>query len=212
MSTLAQSRLTALSAHPATPLITDCTQGRVELSHATFDNWVSKTVNFLQLEAGLGESDVVRLDLPLHWMTAVWLVATWEAGADISFGGAADLHVSVHSGADVVVVPDPLGMAPAPSGLSAQWFFPADVRAMPDQRVLASAPPGSLAGMTAAELFTAAKGYAERIGLQPGGRVQSTQAPTDLDSVLAGIGAALALDAAVIYGESPQEQPTAFAH
>ena len=48
--TLMQARAESLRSRPSSPLITDCTQGRVELSHATFDNWVCKTVNLLRLE------------------------------------------------------------------------------------------------------------------------------------------------------------------
>ena len=123
--TLSEARRAALRENPGAPLVTDCTQGRVELSRATFDNWVTKTVNFLRLEADVEAGTSVALSLPLHWMTAVWCVAVWESGADLTFGDA-DLLVGLDG--DVAVVADPLGMAPAPDGLEAEWVFPGDVR------------------------------------------------------------------------------------
>lgn len=212
MSTVVEARAAALRAHPSLPLITDCTQGRVELSHATFDNWVTKTVNHLQLECNIGEGSQVALKLPLHWMTAVWLVSVWEAGADVVASGAADLTVGVAPGADVVVVADPLGMAPPPSAVSAEWFFPADVRGMPDQAVLPRPDrPGGLAGITAEDLMGLAGQYAAGVGLAEGGRLATQLAPDSTTGVLAAIAAPLAVGASVVYGEAPQEACTATA-
>jgi uncharacterized protein (TIGR03089 family) len=212
VTTLRDARDQALRLHAGTPLITDCTQGRVELSHATFDNWVSKTVNFLQMEAEVEPGATVALNLPLHWMTAVWFVAVWEAGADTSLTGAgADLVVGHEGPCDVLVVADPLGMAPAPTGMAAQWFFPADVRGMPDQRVL---PPGVMGGMpdmSATQLYEAAREYATSIDLREGGRVNTSLAPDDLTGVLAAIAAPLAVDAAVVYAGGAAEGATACA-
>lgn len=181
----------------------------MELSHITFDNWVTKTVNFLRLEAEVGEADVIRLDLPLHWMAAVWVVSIWEAGCDVTFEGPADLTVG-GQGPDVYVVADAFGMAPAPD-VGADWYFPADVRGMPDALVLPPAPPGSVLGYTPAGLAVAATGYAEQVGLTTGGRLQVGSFPGDLSGVLALIGGALAVDAAVIYGPAHGEDVTATA-
>lgn len=205
---LARARAHALAAHPGTPLITDCTQGRVELSHVTFDNWVTKTVNFLRLEAEVGEGDTIALDLPLHWMTAVWAVSVWEAGCDLRFDGPADLSVG-GEGADIYVVADPFGMTPAPAHADAEWFFPADVRGMPDALVLPPAAPGALPGYTSAGLADAASGYAQQVGLVAGGRLRVTSLSHDLPGLLALIAGAIAVDAAVIYGTG--EEATAIA-
>jgi uncharacterized protein (TIGR03089 family) len=65
------------------PLITwyDETSGeRVELSVATYANWVAKTASLLVEEHDLERGDVLRVDLPLHWLTAVFLGAAWTAG------------------------------------------------------------------------------------------------------------------------------------
>lgn len=210
MTTLRQTRGEALRLHAGTPLITDCTQGRVELSHATFDNWVCKTVNFLQMEADVTPDATVALRLPLHWMTAVWWISVWEAGAQASFDTAgADLVVAADSPCDVLVVADPLGMAPAPAGATAQWFFPADVRVMPDQRVLPPEAMGGLPGMSAEMLFSAAVEYAESVGLLPGGRLNTSLCPDDLTGVLAGIAAPLAIGASVVYSGAEAEDATA---
>lgn len=208
VTNLAEARLAALRDNPAAPLITDCTQGRVELSRATFDNWVTKTVNFLQTQAEIGEASTLVIRLPLHWMAAVWFVAAWEAGVDTALDGPGELTVGTQD-ADIVVVADPLGMAPPPPGVDAQWFFPADVRTMPDQRIFPPTTPAALLGMTSEGMFDTAAAYAQRLGLEPGGRLLTDKPLTDVAGVLAAIAAPLAASAAVIYGsEAGQERPT----
>jgi uncharacterized protein (TIGR03089 family) len=208
--TLATARLAALRAEPGAPLITDCTQARVELSRATFDNWVTKTVNFLRLEAGVEPGSGVAVMLPLHWMAAVWCVAVWEAGADLVLGREADLTVGP-DGSDVVVVADPLGMAAPPDGLAADWFFPADVRGLPDALVLPAPPPGGMPGLPAAELAEQARNYAQRVGLAAGGRLHTEFPPSNLVGVLALVGAPLAVGAGVVLGPAAGEEVTAVA-
>ena len=64
---------------------------RVELSGHVLANWVAKTANFLD-EEGVGEGDVVVVDLPVHWRAVVWVWAAWIRGAAVSFvpdGGSA---------------------------------------------------------------------------------------------------------------------------
>lgn len=204
------ARIALLRNQPASPLVTDCTQGRVELSHATFDNWVRKTVNFLRLELDVDEESVVSLDLPLHWMSAVWLVAVWESGADVSLDpDNASVRVGTAPGVDVLVVPDAFGMASAPSGVSANAFFPADVRGMPDALVLAAPTPGGMAaGIGAEELATQATEYATAVGLHTGGRLLTDLAPVDLPGILAAIAAPLSAGAAVVYGGDPEQEGT----
>ncbi|MFI9767267.1 TIGR03089 family protein [Streptomyces sp. NPDC052415] len=81
----------ALAADPGRPLVTfydDATGERVELSVATFANWVAKTANLLQGDLGAGPGDRVALLLPAHWQTAVWLLACSSVGTVADMGGA----------------------------------------------------------------------------------------------------------------------------
>ncbi|MFI9247571.1 TIGR03089 family protein [Streptomyces sp. NPDC053086] len=90
----------ALAADPGRPLVTfydDATGERVELSVATFANWVAKTANLLQGDLSAGPGDRVALLLPAHWQTAVWLLACSAVGAVADVTGdpaAADVVVS----------------------------------------------------------------------------------------------------------------------
>lgn len=90
----------ALAADPGRPLVTfydDATGERVELSVATFANWVAKTANLLQGDLSAGPGDRVVLLLPAHWQTAVWLLACSSVGAVADLGGdpaSADVVVS----------------------------------------------------------------------------------------------------------------------
>ncbi|HCA85082.1 MAG TPA: TIGR03089 family protein [Streptomyces sp.] len=90
----------ALAADPARPLVTfydDATGERVELSVATFANWVAKTANLLQGDLGAEPGDRLALLLPAHWQSAVWLLACSSTGVVADVGGdpaAADLVVS----------------------------------------------------------------------------------------------------------------------
>ncbi|MFJ5680363.1 TIGR03089 family protein [Streptomyces sp. NPDC093097] len=90
----------ALAADPGRPLVTfydDATGERVELSVATFANWVAKTANYLQGDLAAEPGDRLALLLPAHWQTAVWLLACASVGVVADVGGdpgAADLVVS----------------------------------------------------------------------------------------------------------------------
>jgi len=80
----------ALAADPARPLVTfydDATGERVELSVATFANWVAKTANLLQDGMSAEPGDRVALLLPAHWQTAVWLLACSSMGVVADVGG-----------------------------------------------------------------------------------------------------------------------------
>ncbi|KHL16396.1 uncharacterized protein (TIGR03089 family) [Mumia flava] len=93
----------ALATQPERPFVTfyDLDSGeRIELSLTTTANWVAKTANLLQDTLGSDDSTVVRIDLPLHWQTAVWVLATWTAGATVTLDGDADVHVVGPDGLD----------------------------------------------------------------------------------------------------------------
>jgi uncharacterized protein (TIGR03089 family) len=72
-----------LAADPARPFITfydDATGERIELSVATYANWVSKTAALLVDELDAERGDLLLVDLPTHWTGAVWLAAAWACG------------------------------------------------------------------------------------------------------------------------------------
>ncbi|MFE7133073.1 TIGR03089 family protein [Streptomyces sp. NPDC057638] len=103
----------ALATDPGRPLITfydDATGERVELSVATFANWVAKTANLLQGDLAAEPGDRLALLLPAHWQSAVWLLACSSVGVTVEIGGEA-------ADADLVVSgPDTLEEARACSG------------------------------------------------------------------------------------------------
>ena len=71
----------------ALPLITfydDGTGERVELSSTTYANWVAKAASLMVDEHGLERGDTLRLDLPPHWLTTVFLGAAWAAGITVT--------------------------------------------------------------------------------------------------------------------------------
>lgn len=85
--TLIAALAAAHSADPTRPLVTyyDANSAeRIELSLATFDNWVSKLVNLYAVELGLEPGDEVVVDLPISWQASVIVAAAWSAGLVVS--------------------------------------------------------------------------------------------------------------------------------
>jgi uncharacterized protein (TIGR03089 family) len=75
-----------LAGDPARPLLTfydDATGERIELSGATFANWVAKTANLLRDECDVEPGAAVAVLLPAHWQTAAALCAVWSCGAEV---------------------------------------------------------------------------------------------------------------------------------
>ncbi|KQS99785.1 TIGR03089 family protein [Cellulomonas sp. Leaf395] len=89
--------LRLLTREPGRPRITWYGDGgeRVELSGAVLENWVNKTANLLVEEFDAGPATRVHLDLPGHWRTVVWAVATWRVGACVVLGEASPVDVVV---------------------------------------------------------------------------------------------------------------------
>jgi uncharacterized protein (TIGR03089 family) len=73
---------------------------RVELSGKVLDNWVAKTANFLVDELDADSGTVVNVDVPVHWRSLVWLLATWSVGAT-AFTGTGLPDAVACQGADV---------------------------------------------------------------------------------------------------------------
>lgn len=80
----------------ARPLITFydlATDERVELSVATYANWVAKTSSLLVEEFDLERGQSLRVDLPVHWLVPVFLGAAWTVGLGVVEGEDADAVV-----------------------------------------------------------------------------------------------------------------------
>ncbi|MGI8645203.1 MAG: TIGR03089 family protein [Nocardioides sp.] len=75
-----------LRADSGRPLVTfyDLGSGeRVELSVATYANWVAKTASLLAEECDLARGQRLLVDLPTHWLTPVFLGAAWTVGLTV---------------------------------------------------------------------------------------------------------------------------------
>lgn len=223
----------ALAAEPSRPLITfyDALHGdagRVELSVATFDNWVAKTANFLVDGLAAEPGERVALLLPLHWQTATWLLACWSAGlvaCPIGEGPSADgTDESAARGADVVAAgpgrlesalaaraPETVGVslhplgAPLATPLPGVVDYAAEVRGYGDQFVPSApvdpAAPALLLGgqeLSGADLAERARTAATRWELAAADRVLSAVPFDTIDGVLVSLLAPLAAGASVV--------------
>jgi uncharacterized protein (TIGR03089 family) len=108
--TFAELLAAELRHEPGRPFLTwydEASGERVELSVATYANWVAKTASLLVDEHGLDRGDVLLVDLPVHWLGPVFLGAAWTAGLAVAFPPA-DAEVSTLPSA---VVCGPSGLA-----------------------------------------------------------------------------------------------------
>ncbi|MBW5484378.1 TIGR03089 family protein [Streptomyces bambusae] len=209
----------ALAADPGRPLVTfydDATGERVELSVATFANWVAKTANLLQGDLAAGPGDRLALLLPAHWQTAVWLLAAASVGVVVEVGGdpaGADLVVSgpdtleearACSGERVALALRPLGgrFPQPPAGFA---DYAVEVPGQGD-RFVPFAPvdpegPGLVVGGTElsyAELVERAREDAAGLGPGPGDRVLSGLGYDTWEGLSAGLYGPLATGGSVV--------------
>jgi uncharacterized protein (TIGR03089 family) len=210
----------ALAADPGRPLVTfydDATGERVELSVATFANWVAKTANLLQGDLGAGPGDRVALLLPAHWQTAVWLVACSSVGVVADVAGnpaAADVVVSgpdtldaarACGGERVALALRPLGgRFPQPPAGFADYAVEAPSqgdRFAPFVPVAADEPALIVAGreFSGAEVVERARAEATPLGLTgPGSRLLSGLPYDTWEGLAAGLYAPLATGGSVV--------------
>jgi uncharacterized protein (TIGR03089 family) len=90
---------------PGRPLLTSYDERageRVELSLTTYANWVAKTASLLVEEHELERRDVLLVDLPTHWLGAVFLGAAWTAGLAVAFPSSDAAPSAVVCGPDSV--------------------------------------------------------------------------------------------------------------
>ncbi|MEU3304914.1 TIGR03089 family protein [Streptomyces sp. NPDC006678] len=209
----------ALAADPARPLVTfydDATGERVELSVATFANWVAKTANLLQDGLSAEPGDRLALLLPAHWQTAVWLLACSSVGVVADVGGdpaGADLVVSgpdglaaarACSGERIALALRPLGgrFPQAPEGFA---DYAVEVPSQGDRfspyvPVDPDAPALAVAGteLTGAQLVERARADAAELGLTAGSRLLSGRPYDAWDGLSAGLYAPLATGGSVV--------------
>ncbi|MFI6039575.1 TIGR03089 family protein [Streptomyces sp. NPDC051315] len=211
----------ALAADPARPLVTfydDATGERVELSVATFANWVAKTANLIQDGLSAEPGDRIALLLPAHWQTAVWLLACSSVGvvADVAGDPARADHVVAgpgHFEAGLACRGERYALSLAPLG---RRFVPAPPEGYADyavdvpshgDRFVAYAPvdpeePALIvagAEYTGAEIVERARADAADLGLTgPGSRLLSGLPYDTWDGLSAGLYAPLASDGSVV--------------
>lgn len=73
----------------------DATGERIELSHTSMDNWVSKTANLLVEELDCQPGDLLAIELPPHWQAIVFLLAAWSADLTAERGVVRDAAVQI---------------------------------------------------------------------------------------------------------------------
>jgi uncharacterized protein (TIGR03089 family) len=202
----------ALRADPTRPFLTfydDSTGERVELSVATFENWVAKTANLLQDGLGAGPGDRIVVFLPTQWQAAVWLMAGWSCGLTVvPRGDAVSARVAVTgpdrldaalAAEDVVALSlRPLGgrfTEPLPPGV---LDYALEVPSYGDRFTPVDAAEARLEvdGMTysADELVATAQAR----DLDPGARVLTGRSYDTLDAVLDGLLSPLAVNGSVV--------------
>jgi uncharacterized protein (TIGR03089 family) len=209
----------ALAADPARPLVTfydDATGERVELSVATFANWVAKTANLLQGDLAAGPGDRLALLAPAHWQSAVWLLACSSVGvvadvggdaarADVVVAGPGQFDAGLACGGERIA----LSLAPMgrrfPTPPTGYADYAVEVPGQGD-RFAPYAPvdpdePALIVGdleLTGAELVERARADAGRLGLGPGSRLLSGKSYDSWDGLSAGLFAPLASGGSVV--------------
>jgi len=192
---------------------------RVELSGKTLLNWVSKTANLLVDELDAEPGTAVGIDLPAHWRTVSWLLATWAAGAHA-------LVAPEKPGLDVLVTTEPGAgraehvVAVALPALATSFGAPLphtvhdaaiEVRRQPDVFQPYLTPDPGDAAFTAAgrttshgELVAAARAAAGAAGVRPGDRVLTGAGPELALATWLGV---LALDGSLVLHHDPAGAP-----
>ena len=87
MSTFAEVLVAQLRRDPGRPLVTfydHASDERVELSVTTYANWVAKAAGLLTDVADLERGMSLRIDLPPHWLSTVFLGAAWTVGLRVT--------------------------------------------------------------------------------------------------------------------------------
>ncbi|MFB6779457.1 TIGR03089 family protein [Streptomyces sp. NPDC056352] len=209
----------ALAADPARPMVTfydDATGERVELSVATFANWVAKTANLLQGDLAAEPGDRLALLLPAHWQSAVWLLACSSVGVVADVQGdpaAADLVVTgpdtldaarACRGERIALALRPLGgRFPQPPEGFADYAVEVPSqgdRFAPFAAVDPDAPALTVDGvtLTSAQLVARAREDGAELGLAPGSRLLTGRTYNTWEGLSAGLYTPLATGGSVV--------------
>ena len=226
-STVPDLLATLVRTDASRPLVTfydDATGERVELSVATFANWVAKTASLALDELDVEPGELVLVDLPPHWLGAVWLAAAWTAGycvttdpaavecAGMVVCGPAAVERCAAAAARVPVVAlslRPLGgrfTDPLPDGMT---DYGAVVLAQPDSFVPV-APPGPESpawqedGQTSSQQQLLSEAGADPVPAQ-GGRVLTDVNPCSRDGAVL-LASLLVRSAGAVLVANPDEQ------
>jgi uncharacterized protein (TIGR03089 family) len=87
VTTFAEVLAAQLRREPGRPLLTfydHASDERVELSVTTYANWVAKASGLLSDVADLERGMSLRIDLPPHWLSPVFLGAAWTLGLRVT--------------------------------------------------------------------------------------------------------------------------------
>ena len=87
MTTFADVLAGQLRRDPGRPLLTfydHASDERIELSVTTYANWVAKASGLLVEEGELERGMSLRIDLPPHWLSVVFLGAAWTVGLRVT--------------------------------------------------------------------------------------------------------------------------------
>lgn len=96
MTTFSAVLAEQLRRDPGRPLLTfydHATDERVELSVTTYANWVAKASGLLVEEGDLERGMSLRIDLPPHWLSVVFLGAAWTVGLRVTESAEPDAVV-----------------------------------------------------------------------------------------------------------------------
>ncbi len=215
----------AVRGDAARPLLTfydDATGERVELSVTTTANWVAKTASFLVDGLGREPGDAVAVLLPVHWQTAIAVLAGWAAGLEVRIGGdpagadvvlaaEAQLARALDAGAEDVVGFS-LSAFGAPLAAVPQGVvdYATEVLGHADRFATRDLPdPALVAGKRAypgAELAASVAAGVRRWQLGPDDAVLTTLPYDTVHGLLAGLLAPLAAGARVVLCRHPDPQ------
>ena len=224
LPTYLRAALVSDSGRPRMTYYDDATGERVELSAGTLAGWVTKTVNLLTGELDVEPGTRVSLHLPLHWLTAVWIIALDACAADMIINPSG----AVAQSADIAVIgPDtplagirdcdrpsevmavslapmaaPFGLRGGPTLPQGARDFCAEVRTMPDQIVLTPDAMGQLNAQGAVRAQDLALSPKERLATFAGASAEQPL-PLDISRLVDALVAPLSLDGSAVWVRNP---------